>query len=100
MSVLEHVYDREDFFLMLCSQLLKESGFCAINYDNGHFFDKRQWEANIFGKILGRFTPLKQWYQDYVDEKHIMQLIKKLRFKKKFVSSIIISSVIRNYLQN
>lgn len=77
MSVLEHVFDREEF-IKNCSKLTNSNGFLIINYDNGHFFNKKEWKRNIFGKLIGKFTYIKNFYQDFVDIEKILDYLKDL----------------------
>ena len=77
MSVLEHVYDRKEF-IKNCSELTTSDGYLIINYDNGHFFNKKEWRRNIFGKFLGKYTSLKKYYQDFVDINKIFDYLKDL----------------------
>tara|TARA_Y100000589_G_C27196289_1_gene646964 strand:+ start:4809 stop:5591 length:783 start_codon:yes stop_codon:yes gene_type:complete len=73
MSVLEHVYDRKNF-LKNCYKFTKSSGYALINFDNGHFFNPREWKRNIFGKFLAKRTFIKKYYQDFVDVEEIISI--------------------------
>ena len=73
MSVLEHVYDRRKF-LYDCHRACKLRGYAIINFDNGHFFNPKEWKRNFFGKILAKYTPIKKYYQDFVDVSSIIKM--------------------------
>ena len=62
MSVLEHVYDRKKF-IKDCYEYTNSNGYVLINFDNGHFFDPKQWKRNILGKFFGENTPFKRYYR-------------------------------------
>ena len=80
MSVLEHVYDRRNF-LETCYKFMKSDGFSLINYDNGHFHNPKEWKRNIFGKILAIWTPIKRYYQDFVEIEEISKMAKDIGMK-------------------
>ena len=44
-----------------------------INFDNGHFFNPKEWKRNYFGRLLAKFTPIKRYYQDFVDVEKIIE---------------------------
>ena len=77
MSVLEHVYDRKKF-LRDCYRLMHTGGYALINFDNGHFFNPKEWKRNILGKFLAHKTPLKRYYQDFVDVDNIIKIAQNL----------------------
>lgn len=73
LSVLEHVYDRKKF-LSDCYKFIKEDGYSLINFDNGHFFNPKEWKRNIFGRLLAKYTFIKRYYQDFVDVEQIIKI--------------------------
>ncbi len=77
MSVLEHVYDRYKF-LYDCHRACKLNGYALINFDNGHFFNPKEWKRNFFGKILAKYTPIKKYYQDFVDVNKIIRIAEEI----------------------
>lgn len=80
MSVLEHVYDRRKF-LYDCYRACKLNGYALINFDNGHFFNPKEWKRNVFGKILAKYTPIKKYYQDFVDINNIIKIAEEIGMK-------------------
>ena len=81
MSVLEHVYDRRAFIEFCASKANSASGVVIINYDNGHFFGNREWKSNTLGRFLGKNTPIKKWYQDFVDYENILELAEQQKMR-------------------
>lgn len=77
MSVLEHVYDRKKF-LEDSYRFTESEGYSLINFDNGHFFNPKEWKRNIFGKFLAHRTPFKRYYQDFVDVDKIIKIAEDL----------------------
>ena len=77
LSVLEHVYDRRKF-LLDCFRSCKLDGYALINFDNGHFFNPKEWKRNVFGKLLAKYTSIKKYYQDFVDVNKIVEMAEEI----------------------
>jgi len=87
MSVLEHVYDRRAFIEFCSSKANPEGGVVIINYDNGHFFGNREWKSNTLGRFLGENTPIKKWYQDFVDYESTLKIAQQQRMRLLYESN-------------
>lgn len=80
-SVLEHVYQREQYLRSACESL-KSGGYFLINYDAGHFVfsTRRDRIKNVVGPWFARFG-VERYYQKFVTEAEFHNIIQALGLK-------------------